>query len=223
MGPRCACMYAKSLQSCPTLCDTMDCSPPGSFVQGSFQARILEWVAMPSSRGSSQPRDRTQVSCGSCIADGFFTTEPPRKPLQVVGHQLKTMSGRQAFLPTPSSADVLLDSQMTRIECQLCSVLFAQARANHGTSLSLNFLIHKITDNHTPHRGAVRIQVWVQPSPQRWAVRCPVDSCYHDCTMCYSYQLPQERETGINSFPASLHQKEGVYFQFFKESPHCSP
>ena len=47
-----------------------DCSPPGSSVHGILQARILEWVAMPSSRGSSQPRDRTQVSC---IADGFFT------------------------------------------------------------------------------------------------------------------------------------------------------
>ena len=56
-------------QSCPTLCDPMDCSPPGSSVHGILQARILEWVAMPSSRGSSLPRDRTQVSR---IADGFF-------------------------------------------------------------------------------------------------------------------------------------------------------
>ena len=44
-----------------------------------LQARILEWVAMPSSRGSSQPRDQTQVSCGSCIAGGFFTAETPGK------------------------------------------------------------------------------------------------------------------------------------------------
>ena len=44
-------------QSYPTLCDPIDCSPPGSSVHGIFQARILEWVAMPSSRGSSQPRD----------------------------------------------------------------------------------------------------------------------------------------------------------------------
>ena len=48
-------------QSCLTLCDPMDCSPPGSSVHEILQARILEWVAMPSSRGSSQPRDRTQV------------------------------------------------------------------------------------------------------------------------------------------------------------------
>ena len=40
------CMHAKSLQSCPTLCNTMDCSPPGSFVHGISQARILEWVAI---------------------------------------------------------------------------------------------------------------------------------------------------------------------------------
>ena len=48
----------------------MDCSPPGPSVHRSLQARILEWVAMASSRGSSQPRDQTQVSC---IAGGFFT------------------------------------------------------------------------------------------------------------------------------------------------------
>ena len=56
--------------SCLTLCNTEDCSPPGSSVHGILQARILEWVAMPSSRGSSQPRDRAQVSR---IAGGFFT------------------------------------------------------------------------------------------------------------------------------------------------------
>ena len=47
------CVHAKSLQSCPILCNPMDCSPPGSPVHGISQARILKWVAMPSSRGSS--------------------------------------------------------------------------------------------------------------------------------------------------------------------------
>ena len=56
----------KSLQSCPTLCDPMDYSPPDSSVHGILQARILEWVAMPSSRGSSRLRDRTHVSYISC-------------------------------------------------------------------------------------------------------------------------------------------------------------
>ena len=58
---------AKSLQSCLTPCDPMDCSPPGSSAHGTLQARILEWVPMPSSRGSSQSRDQTYVSCVSCI------------------------------------------------------------------------------------------------------------------------------------------------------------
>ena len=50
-------------QSCPTLCNPMDCSPSGSSVHGTLQARILQWVAMPFSRRSSRPRDQTWVSC----------------------------------------------------------------------------------------------------------------------------------------------------------------
>ena len=49
----CACMHAKSVQLCLTLCNPMDCSQPGSSVHGVHQARILGWVAMPFSRGSS--------------------------------------------------------------------------------------------------------------------------------------------------------------------------
>ena len=60
--------------------DPMDCSPPCSSVCEILQARILKWVAMPSSRGSSWPRDQTHISCGSCIAGRFFTTEPPGEP-----------------------------------------------------------------------------------------------------------------------------------------------
>ena len=58
------------LQSCPTLWDPMDCAHQAPLSMGILQARTLEWVAMPSSRGSSQPRDRTKVFC---IADRFFT------------------------------------------------------------------------------------------------------------------------------------------------------
>ena len=52
----------KVAQSCPTLCDPVDCSPPGSSIHGILQASILEWDAISFSRGSSQLRDRTQVS-----------------------------------------------------------------------------------------------------------------------------------------------------------------
>ena len=63
-------------QSCPTLCDPMDCSLPDSSVQRILQARILEWVAISFSRRFSRPRDRTRVSRigGRCL-----TSEPPRK------------------------------------------------------------------------------------------------------------------------------------------------
>ena len=57
------CVCTKSLQSCPTLCHPMDCSPPGSFVHGILQARTLEWVAISSSTGSFWPRDQIHVSC----------------------------------------------------------------------------------------------------------------------------------------------------------------
>ena len=57
-------------QLCLTLCDPLECSPPGSSVHGLLQARILEWVAIPFPRGSSRPRDQTQVSHS---ASRFFT------------------------------------------------------------------------------------------------------------------------------------------------------
>ena len=74
---------AKLLQSCLICCDHLDCSPPGSSVHGILQARILEWVAMPSSRGSSPTRDQTWVSC---IAGRIFTTEPLGKHLMIRSH-----------------------------------------------------------------------------------------------------------------------------------------
>ena len=58
---------AKSLQSCPTLFDPMDSGLPGSSVHGTLQARTLEWVVMPSSRGSSRPRDPTWVTSDSLL------------------------------------------------------------------------------------------------------------------------------------------------------------
>ena len=72
----CCCCYLAT-KSCPTLCNPMNCSPPGSSVHAISQARILEWIAISFSRGSSWPRDQTHVSC---LAGGFFTTEPPGKP-----------------------------------------------------------------------------------------------------------------------------------------------
>ena len=73
------CVCAKSLQLCLILCDPVDYSPSGFSVHGILQARILEWVAISSSRGSSQSWDQAHVSCGSCIA-GRFCVESLGKP-----------------------------------------------------------------------------------------------------------------------------------------------
>ena len=70
----CVCVCAQSLQSCLILWNPMDCRLPGSSVHGIFQARILEWVAISYSRGSSWPRDWTHLSFVSELAGRFFTT-----------------------------------------------------------------------------------------------------------------------------------------------------
>ena len=70
-----ACLRALSVQVYLTLCDPVDCGPPGSSVPGILQARILGWVAVPSSRGSSQ-KTRDEPECLKCpaLAGGFFTS-----------------------------------------------------------------------------------------------------------------------------------------------------
>ena len=79
--------------SCPTLCDHMNCSPPGSSVHEILQARIQEWVAVPSSKGSCQPKDWTQVSC---TAGRFFTDWATREALHVRRKVPEISSGADA-------------------------------------------------------------------------------------------------------------------------------
>ena len=74
-------MHVKFLQLCPTLCNPRGCSLPGFSVHEILQARILDWVAMPSSRGSSWLRDQTHIFCTSCIADRFFLLSHQGSPL----------------------------------------------------------------------------------------------------------------------------------------------
>ena len=72
--------HTQLLQSCPTL-DPVDCNLLGSSVYAVSQARILEWVAISSFRGSSPPRDQSHVFCGSCIGRRILYHESPGKPL----------------------------------------------------------------------------------------------------------------------------------------------
>ena len=68
------CVHIRLFQSGETLCNFMDCNPPGSSVHGILQARILEWIAIPFSRPSFQPRDWTHISTSPALASGLFTT-----------------------------------------------------------------------------------------------------------------------------------------------------
>ena len=86
-----SCVLVWVAQSCPTLCDCMDCSPPGSSVHGFLRARILEWVAIPFSRGSSWPGDQTQVFF---TAGKFFTVWTTRS---YMGYSL-SLKGRGTYI-----------------------------------------------------------------------------------------------------------------------------
>ena len=88
-------MRAKSLQLCPTLCDPMDCSLPGSSVHGVSQARTVEWVVISFSRGPSWPRGGTEVSC---LPGGFFTTEPPGNRVSISFNSPSMLWGRRHLL-----------------------------------------------------------------------------------------------------------------------------
>ena len=81
-------------QSCPTLCDPMDCSLPGSFVNGIFQARVPEWVAISFSRGSSRPRNWTWVSR---IVDRCFTIWATREVQQNKGRLKKEGNSNTSY------------------------------------------------------------------------------------------------------------------------------
>ena len=94
---QCACMpcvHAKSLQSCPTLCHKMNCSPPGCSVYGILQARVLEWVVILFCRGSSQPG----IEPG--LARGFFTTSATWEAQNMTRtyQELEEISGVSSFI-----------------------------------------------------------------------------------------------------------------------------
>ena len=112
-------MCVKSLQSCPTLCDPMDCSPPGSSVHGILQARLLEWVAIPFCRGSSPPSQQLNPSVLHWQADSLLS-EPPGRSFPDNGSVvepstepacqgrrcrfdpwMRKIPGRRKWLPTP--------------------------------------------------------------------------------------------------------------------------
>ena len=108
-------------QSCLTLCDPMDCSPPGSTFHGILQARILEWVAISYCRESSQPRDQICLSCSSCIGRWILYYFGNRQPSflgqilrKVQSPKLKPGKNRNMNRPTTSTETGSIILKFTR-------------------------------------------------------------------------------------------------------------
>jgi len=133
-------------QLSPTLCDPLDCSPPGSSVRGIPQARILEWVSMPSSRGCSWPREWKKVSC---IIGGFFTVWATREaPLKELPRdsfkttlQEKTASNRFPGSPNKSHFEhltAIAKWPLNQFTLPLTVTLFHHTLASTGHYTILN-------------------------------------------------------------------------------------
>ena len=102
-----------------------DCSLPGSSVHGISQARILEWVAISFSRGSSRPRDQTHVSCISCITGSFFTSELPEA--------LDPTLGLSPWRLSPCTPHTPLTYQFRcQLQVQVATCAFDQLAMNYG-------------------------------------------------------------------------------------------
>ena len=117
--------------SCRTLWDPMDCSSPGFSVHGIAQARILEWVAISSSRGSSKPRDQTRISCVS--GDGLFTIEPPRK--SIMTNLDSILKRRDITLPTKVHLVKAMVFPVVMYGCESWTVKKAECRRIDGFEL----------------------------------------------------------------------------------------
>ena len=123
----CVCVCVLVTELYLTLCDPMDCSPPGSSIHGTLQVRILEWVAIPFSRGSSWPRDQTLVSC---IAGRCFTTWTTREApiiISCMAPHSSTLAWKIPWMEEPG---------------RLQSIGSLRVRHDWATSLSLSTFMH---------------------------------------------------------------------------------
>ena len=145
------CMCARA-KLCPTLCNPMGCSSPGSSVHGILQARILEWVAMSSPRGSSQPRNWTRVSFISCIGR------------QILYHS--SHLGRPLNVPITSSLSTSAPSLLAAWECH-------SALGPHPRALT-PWLIAPHPLNLLPPQAITVVELWKVWAPQQWTWMFPL-------------------------------------------------
>ena len=181
--------------------DPMDCSPPGSAVHGILQAGILEWVAMPSSRESSRPRDGTLVSYASCIEGGFVSTSATHLCAYIqrlilsdwlteVGKSYTCRVGWQPGDPKRADVTVRIQSLLLQLppahrrmvfhSIQVFSCLDKAQPHNHsGEQLALLHVHSLKCESHPkiPHRNTqndIRPHIWAPWPCQVHALKSPV-------------------------------------------------
>ena len=166
------CMRAKSLQSCPTLCDPMDCSPPCFSVHVILQARILVWVAVPSSRGFPDPGIKPTSLVSPALAGGFFTTsttwEAPYcllpAPKWLVPLPLKMCLLPVSRVPSPLWKDMWMLG--TR------SVLTAEARIGEVTR-TFSYSLHSYKALKHPFYSLCLLHLSLSSSQLQWQEQVP--------------------------------------------------
>ena len=186
-------------QLCRILCDLMGCSPPGSSVHGILQAGILEWVAIPFSRGSSWPRDWPWVSC---LTGGFFTPEHQGSPHIYISlyaclhakslQSCLTLCDPMAYSLPGSSVHGDSPGKNTGVGCHvLLQVIFPTQGSNPGLPHCRQIL------NHLSHQGGPRILEWVaypfsrgsSPPRNQTAVTCIAGGFFTSLATCISVYI----------------------------------
>ena len=149
----------KVVQSCPTLCNPVDCTVSGASVHGILQARILEWVAVPFSRGSSQPRDGTQVSC---IAGGFFTLWTTKKKESEVAQSCLTLCDPMDCSPPGSFIHGILQARILEwVAISLPQEIFLTQGLNPGLPHCRQTLYHLSHQGSLSHIKPTGIECFV--------------------------------------------------------------
>ena len=147
--------WSEVAQLCPTLCDPMDCSLLHSSVHEIFQARVLEWVAISYSRGSSWPRDQTQVSC---IVSRFFTIWATREAQCLLGGMLSPLC------VTPS---VARNDHILKYDVPLGKVALGKSAVSALPCRKLNLASYQ--EDRIPFSPLLRLEAFIAEG-QRWII-----------------------------------------------------
>ena len=202
-------VFGKSLQSCLTLCNSIDCNPPGSSVHGILQARILEGVAMSSSRGSFQLRDQTRVSYASCIGRWVLYHEchlgslitslwcPPGlclslKPCLLCVWLLKNKPWTLCFPSRPVSEKRGQKERTENVSEEKKKKNLSEQHRLSPTTVAWESCMECLLDPEVAHVASPFSLPWL-----RTAVRCPGSSCRVSHQVMLQTHLPEGRCNNI--------------------------